>query len=164
METENRTALSSAAIQNLISLLSEDGYRVIGPQVRDGAIVWDELESSDDLPQGWRDNQEAGRYRLEKTERPNLFDYNVGPHSPKKFLYPPQEPLWRAEVTEEGLRFLEHALDERPLAFLGIRQCELAAIGVQDKVLVASTFADDRYARRRETALFISVEDRKSVV
>ena len=41
-------------------------YQVIGPAVRDGAIVYDVVESLSDLPVGWTDDQEAGRYRLRR--------------------------------------------------------------------------------------------------
>ena len=41
-------------------------YGVLGPTVRDGAIVYDELISTDDLPVGWTDEQNGGTYRLKK--------------------------------------------------------------------------------------------------
>ncbi len=37
----------------LIDALRNRGYQVLGPTVRDRAIVYDELTSVDDLPTGW---------------------------------------------------------------------------------------------------------------
>ena len=44
------------------------------------------------------------------------------------------------------------------LAFLGVRGCELAALRVQDRVLMDGPVADPDYAARRRAALVIAVE------
>jgi len=44
----------------LFDALRNRGYQVIGPTVRDGAIVYDELGSAADLPVGWTDEQDDG--------------------------------------------------------------------------------------------------------
>jgi sulfhydrogenase subunit beta (sulfur reductase) len=44
-------------------------------------IVYDEIRSSDELPIGWTDEQEAGRYRLKRRDDQALFGYAVGPQS-----------------------------------------------------------------------------------
>ena len=49
-----------------------------------------------DLPAGWTDRQDAGRYRLADRADDALFGYAVGPQSWKRFLHPPVERLWRA--------------------------------------------------------------------
>ena len=76
------------ALRQILELLAGRGYEVIGPAVRDGAIVYDRLASVEELPAGWRDVQEAGRYRLERRGDEALFGYVVGPQSWKKFLHP----------------------------------------------------------------------------
>ena len=53
----------------LLVALKNRGYQVIGPTVRDGAIVYGELDSTGDLPVGWTDEQEGGTYRLKKRDR-----------------------------------------------------------------------------------------------
>lgn len=50
----------------LLQSLRQHGYRIIGPRLRDGAIVYDELTAASDLPIGWTDEQEGGTYRLKK--------------------------------------------------------------------------------------------------
>ena len=41
--------------------------------MRSGSIVYDELESADDLPAGWLDVQEAGTFRLERRDDEAVF-------------------------------------------------------------------------------------------
>ncbi|NIP94111.1 MAG: RNA methyltransferase, partial [Akkermansiaceae bacterium] len=43
----------------LLDALRERGFSVVGPTVRDKAIVYDELETVDDLPIGWTDEQDG---------------------------------------------------------------------------------------------------------
>jgi hypothetical protein len=68
-------------LQALIEALVTRGYQVLGPTVRDGAIVYDEIAGAADLPAGWTDRQDAGRYRLERRDDDALFGYAVGPQS-----------------------------------------------------------------------------------
>src|SRR5450759_2541615 len=65
--------------QRPIDALHEDGRRVIGPTIGDGAIVYDDVGSIAELPAGWRADQAPGRYRLEHRGGERLFDYVVGP-------------------------------------------------------------------------------------
>ena len=87
-------------LQRLIDALLEKGYRVIGPIVRDGAIIYDEMTSVANLPEGWTDEQDGGKYRLKRRNDDALFGFNVGPHSWKKFLHPPDVRL--LQVTRDG--------------------------------------------------------------
>jgi len=64
----SRVALDLDAIEQLIPLLEGRGYQVVGPTVRDGAIIYDTVRKLEDLPVGWTDEQEAGRYRLKKRD------------------------------------------------------------------------------------------------
>src|SRR5690349_23563231 len=41
--------------RSLFAALTRRGYTVLGPTVRDATIVYDEIESSSDLPIGWTD-------------------------------------------------------------------------------------------------------------
>ncbi|MEQ1829605.1 MAG: hypothetical protein ABL921_26825 [Pirellula sp.] len=124
-------------LHKLIELLRCDGYTVVGPKVEDNAIVYAELRSIDDLPKGFRDSQEPGKYRVVQTGHENLFEFNVGPHSWKQFLFPPRATV--ANGTREANRWtFSTPNDPQPkFAFLGVRACELAAIAVQDRVFFA---------------------------
>lgn len=141
----------------LLLRLQERGYQVVGPTVRENAIVYDTLDSVDDLPIGYTDEQDGGSYRLKKRDDAALFGYAVGPHSWKKFLHLPVLRLWSAQRTSSGVEFLPE--EERPpkLAFLGVRSCELHAIAIQDKVFLQTAYRDHTYQARREQICIIAV-------
>jgi len=143
----------------LIGLLRDDGYTVIGPTVRESAIVLDEIRSLADLPAGWTDEQAPGTYRLVPNGTDRLFDYTVGPASPKRFTLPPRVPLATARRGADGTASFEPASPQTPrLAFLGLRACEIAAIQVQDRVLEEGPFVDADYRARRDGSLIIAVQ------
>jgi formate hydrogenlyase subunit 6/NADH:ubiquinone oxidoreductase subunit I len=144
-------------LQQLIQLLSDSGYRVVGPVLRDGAIVYDDVKSLQDLPAGWTDEQDGGKYRLRRRHDNALFGYAVGPHSWKKFLHPPTTRLWQAERSADG--FTIKPEDDKPqkFAFIGVRSCELHAIAVQDRVFLGDRFSDPIYRARREDLFIVAV-------
>jgi hypothetical protein len=80
----------------LVRALVEQGYRVVGPTVRDGAIVLAELDSAEALPYGWGVSTAPGSYRLRTRDDRAAFGHAAGPQSWKAFLHPPQSPLWTA--------------------------------------------------------------------
>ena len=125
MESNHSAVVEPEALDDLIGALPRRGFRVLGPTVRDGAIVYDDLESAAELPIGVTDQQEAGTYRLERRDDEARFGYAVGPHSWKHFLFPPHVSLWRARKENGGGSIEEEPLDETPLAFIGVRACEL---------------------------------------
>jgi ferredoxin len=151
--------LAPEAVDELVGLLRSRGYRVVGPTVRDGAVVLDDISGRDDLPGGWRDEQDAGSYRLVRRDDPAIFGPSHGPQSAKQFLFPPRERLWSAEVAGDGgLTFAPDREDEAPIALVGIRPCDLRAIGVQDRVFLGGAHPDPGYARRRRLAFIATVE------
>jgi len=92
--TETRSPVADAFLpksnlQALLDVLLSRGYQVVGPTIDQGAIVYGEVRSVKDLPQGWTDVQEPGRYRLEQRQDDACFGFVVGPHSWKKYLFPP---------------------------------------------------------------------------
>jgi ferredoxin len=149
--------IDPAGLDALVEALRTRGYRVVGPTVRDGAIVHAELRSADDLPAGWHDSAEPGRYRLEQRGDQARFGYAVGPHSWKQFLFPPRLRLWRARRNGD-VAVEPEPPPEEPFAFLGVRPCDLAAIEIQDRVLMGGTYVDPDYASRRERAFIVAVD------
>jgi sulfhydrogenase subunit beta (sulfur reductase) len=128
-----------------------DGRRLLGPRVRDGAITFGELERADDLPIGVGDEQGPGRYRLRDRGDKRAFGYAVGPTSLKETLFPPRETLFRAERRADGkVGFVAVTPKPEATAVLGARACELAAIGVQDRVFVHGAVSEPRYGARRD--------------
>src|SRR6266446_9461407 len=93
----DQVILEQEHFQLLLDALRGRGYEVVGPSVRDNAIVYDTLTSVADLPIGYTDEQDGGTYRLKKRADDALFGYAVGPHSWKKFLHPPVIRLWQAK-------------------------------------------------------------------
>ena len=127
----------------LLDALADRGYTIIGPRVRERAIVFDEVRTSADLPEGWTDEQEGGHYRLERRNDGALFGYNVGPHSWKRFQLPPHQTIFTAR---NGAVVPEPA-DARRYAFVGARSCDLHALGILDRVLA-----------RRDDAFVVAVQ------
>jgi sulfhydrogenase subunit beta (sulfur reductase) len=143
----------------VFAALAGQGYHVVGPTVREGAIVYGEVASSSDLPVGWSDEQDGGSYRLRRREDEAVFGYAVGPQSWKQFLHPPRLRLWRARRGEngEGLEIVEEPTASPRFAFIGVRSCELHAIAIQDQVFLPGAHPDLSYAARREDVLLVAV-------
>lgn len=150
--------LARAELDTLITLLREDGRTVIGPTVAEGAIVYDEITSLDDLPRGVGDEQAPGRYRLRRRDDERLFGYVVGPTAWKKWTFPPRIPLTRARRDGHKVEFTPLLAEPPRLAFLGARACDLAGIGVQDQVFTGTSFIDPDYAARREQVFIVAVQ------
>ena len=99
---EAAAIITVEGLQALLRAIRAGGYRAIGPTVQNQAIVYDDIESVDDLPRGWTDEQDGGRYRLTRRDDDALFGYSVGPQSWKKFLHAPKLRLWTAERDGEN--------------------------------------------------------------
>lgn len=149
--------LPRCELDTLIRLLNDDGYRVVGPTISQGAIVYDEILSQSDLPIGWTDEQEPGKYRLVQREDDHCFGYVVGPHSWKRYLFPAHALVATADRVESGWDMRTPDPDPVRYAFLGVRACEIAAIRIQDRVFLDGPFIDPIYQQRRESCLIIAV-------
>ncbi len=146
-------------LERLIAVLIADGFEVVGPTVRDGAVVYERIRSTSELPVGWADEQEPGRYRLKKNEEPTFFGYSLGAQSWKQHLHPADVLLFAAEKQDGTFHILNNdAVPAKPRAFLGVRACELVAIKAQDRVLLGDKYRDPIYAGRRENAFIVAVQ------
>ena len=143
-------------LQQLIDALAAD-HLVLGPTVRDGAIVYDEIAQLAQLPLGWTDRQDAGTYRLERRTDDAVFGFAVGPHSWKQFLHPPVETVYTARRTDMGLSIETPPIPSRKYAFIGVRACEIGAIAIQDKVFLQGPYPDVGYAARRRDAFIVAL-------
>jgi ferredoxin len=157
LQITDKVRVEAQHLAKLFSVLSAKGYRLIGPTIRDGAIVYDELSSSRDLPIGWSDEQSAGVYRLKKRNDKALFGYNVGPQAWKKFLHPPVLRLWKAQRQSQGFQIFEEKEQPAKLALIGVRSCELHAIAIQDRVFLNGQYVDSFYKSRRENIFVVAV-------
>lgn len=145
-------------LERLVERLRSEGYEVLGPVVRDGAIVIEPIESVEQLPDGIGDDQDGGHYRLRQRDDHSRFGYAVGPSSWKRFLFPPRRLLWRAIRHERGFSVETPLPETQPRAFIGVRGCELAAITIQDRVFSGGEFPDPDYVSRRAHTLVVAVE------
>lgn len=149
--------LARANLGVLIDLLREDGRTVIGPTVVDGAITLAEIRSVDELPAGLGDEQVPGRYRLVQHGDRRVFDFAVGPTSPKRWSFPPVVPLNVGRRDGRAVSFEPSPIDPPKLALLGVRACELAAMGIQDRVFLGGPYTDEDYRARRRNTLVVAV-------
>jgi len=145
--------LEAEGFVRLLEDLVRRGYALIGPTEQGGAIVLDRLDSPGDLPRGLGERQEAGRYEVVHRDDERWFGFSHGPDSAKRFLFPAREVLGTAERDGDELRFRPAPPDEQPLAFVGIRSCDLHAVQIQDRVFAR----DPSYAARRRSAVFVAV-------
>lgn len=139
---------------SLFTTLKTRGYSLIGPTLRNNVILYDALSNVEDLPIGWREEQDAGMYRLRRRGDSALFGYNVGPHSWKQFLFPPGMKLWDAQRTDDGFE-IGGIQDEAPrCALIGVRACEIQAIRMLDKIFAHN---NPQYRKRRKNAFIVAV-------
>jgi len=156
-EIQDTVVIGRDGLNALIAALRADGYQVIGPRRAGAAIVLEPLESGDELPAGCSDEQDGGRYRLVEGEAGRLFDYVVGPHAWKRWLYPPEQRLFRARRGDGGFTVEAGDGTVPRYALFGVRSCDLAAIRVQDRVFDNGDFADPGYVARRSAAFIVVV-------
>ncbi len=151
-----------SGLQSLVAALWTAGYRVLGPTVGEGAIVYGEVRTIADLPAGYTDEQDAGHYRLRQRDDGALFGYNVGPHSLKRFLLPPRERLFTTIRTGKQLAVEPEPVPTEKLAFLGAKACELAALLTQDRVFSSDQHPDVQYLARRRGMFLVGVSCTKA--
>ncbi|MEJ2579506.1 MAG: hypothetical protein P8Z68_10530, partial [Kineosporiaceae bacterium] len=176
--------LDLPGLQALVTLLRERGYTVLGPTVRDGVVTTGEITGVDDLPRGWGDDQQPGSYRLRPREDGALFGFAAPAQSAKQTLFPPRVTLWRRTRTEDGFAVTlgDRSINAEPAAtgsaadgptatgregsgpdgapryaLLGVRSCDLHAIGIHDRVLDGRAVVDPDYHARRRDLLTIAV-------
>jgi len=149
-------------LQTLMDTLRGQGFTVLGPTVRDGAIVPAPVTNVDELPRGWGDEQDGAHYRLRRRDDDALFGYAAGAQSWKPVLFPAEQLLSRVRRTESGTA--PEAIGDAagrygspPYALLGVRSCDLHAIGIHDEVLLGRATADPHYAAERQDAFIVSV-------
>lgn len=138
----------------LFEALSGRGYRIVGPRPEDGAIIYGEISSAQELPAGVRLEQEPGRVRLSRTQDSRCFAWANGTFALKPFLFSPEETLWRSRKEQDTLVFDEEKTPFPKTAFLGVRGCDVAALALSDAHFQD---ADAPYQRRREHLFLVAV-------
>lgn len=148
----------------LLQVLSGKGYVLIGPTLKDNAVVFSEINGIDELPAGWTDEQEAGKYRLKRRKDNALFGYVSSPQSWKRYLFPPRITLWEAEKKKKGFKIrplnltgIKSGNNPSKYAFVGVRPCDLNAILIQDRVFTGGKYVDSYYNNVRKNSFIVAV-------
>lgn len=150
--------LARDGLQQLINFLISQAYECIGPQVQDGTIVYKKLSSVEQLPRGVSDAQAPGSYTLTTSNSARLFNWANGPQAIKPLLFAPVEKLWKSEKSTDGqLSFTAIHAKPGPVAIIGARACDIAAMKIQDMHFLQQQFVDPYYKSRRENLLIIAV-------
>ena len=146
--------ISSDGLEDLIAVLAARGYAVWGAREDEGALALGPLSSAADLPRGRIEEAEGGKVRLVEGPRDAFFDHTLPMQGLKRLVYPAQERLY---TTGEELAAREEPVDARPIAVLGVRPCDLAALETLTEVFESGPYPDRRFRIRREALLLIAV-------
>ena len=145
------------ALQALLDLLGAQGFRVIGPVVRDGAVQYLDIDSAAQLPSAIHDHQSPGRYRLSDADAARCFAWANGLQALKPYLFSAREVLWRSSrKADGGLTFDADAVAPKPIAVIGTRACDLAALALHDLHFLDG-IPDPAYAARRQDLFIVAV-------
>jgi ferredoxin len=154
----DQVVIDADALGTLVEALRARGYTVVGPTVQDGAIVLAELSSADELPYGRGVTTDAGRYRLVERADRAAFAHSAGPQSWKSVLHPARARLWSADRQPDGTIVTTGDTGPARYALLGVRPCDLRAIGILDRVLAGGQHADPVYGARRDGLFVVAVD------
>jgi ferredoxin len=150
-------SIQKAALNTILGRLREAGFQTIGPRVKNDTLVYEPVDSLDQLPRGYVTEQEAGHFRLIYTGHSRYFDLIPGAQSWKQFLFPPRLDLFSLQKEGKNWELTTPPQDTASYAFIGVRACELAAIQIQDSVFLREDFNDPVYRARREKVFILAV-------
>jgi len=151
-------AITKPHLDTILSTLSGLGYQLEGPQVQDFTVLLGPIENLDDLPNGYTSQEEPGKYTLSSNGKENYFDLTSGPHSWKKYFFPPKVQLmvFQQDANDPNSWTTKSGEGEAPrYALIGVRPCDLAGIQIQDKIFLEGERCDPIYQERREKALIM---------
>lgn len=150
--------LPRTSLQTLIDQLRSNGFRVIGPQIKDHAIVFDTLYTVAQLPQAYGDDQQPGKYSLAKQKHERWFAWANTAQSVKPWLFKPEQSLWKIKRDAQGVWKVESMPTEaEPVAVIGVRACDLAGIRLQDQHFLQRGVFDPYYQERRKNLFLVAV-------
>jgi NAD(P)H-flavin reductase len=156
--------LPSGRLDELLSALRADGRRVIGPVVEDGAIKMTEVGRAADLPFGWTVTSAPGVVRAERRDAADpaagrAFDTGPAWSGIKPWTFPARVEALSAQRADDGSVAVQvEAAVAEPIAVIGARACDLAALAIHDRVLTGGPAVDPDYAARRSELFIVAVE------
>lgn len=145
--------LTHSEFDDLLRSLVQADYRLVGPRLRDGVITFDDIHSLADLPRGVTDAQTPGRYATQQGGAGSLLHFCATGQSLKRYFLPPTRPLFSLRKSANGPHLIPHEPNVRPIAVVGARGCDLAALRVLGGVLGEESNHPSEYftAQRRQT-------------
>jgi sulfhydrogenase subunit beta (sulfur reductase) len=149
-------ALPKSELDLLLADLRKNCFQTVGPHMQDESIVYGKIDGLKDLPRGILSEQNPASYRMLQTGKDRYFDFIPANQSWKQFLFPPRHTLFSA-IKEGGWRLIENEEPASRFALIGVRACELAAIGIQDRIFLREDFSDPVYRKRREGLFILAV-------
>lgn len=156
--------LPARQLDDLIAALRSEGRRVVGPVVEDGGIKMAEIERAAELPFGWTATAEPGLVRLARRPADDpaaarAFDNGPAWSGIKPWTFPSRVDALSLATREDGsLAVRVEAPASQPIAVIGARACDLAALAVHDRVLAGGPAVDPDYAARRADLFVVAVE------
>jgi formate hydrogenlyase subunit 6/NADH:ubiquinone oxidoreductase subunit I len=153
-------ALQKIKFHAVITELQKSGYTTLGPVVKDNTIAYKPIQKLADLPRGYTSEEAPGKYRLSYAGHGNYFTAAPGSDSWKQFFFPPRTELVSFHRNPDDPHKWEADSERQlaqPLALIGVRACELAAIQVQDRVFMREDYKDPVYRERRQSAFIVAV-------
>jgi formate hydrogenlyase subunit 6/NADH:ubiquinone oxidoreductase subunit I len=149
--------LERSQLARLVELLRRDGFEVRAPVLVDGAVRFEPIAAAGELATALRDVQAPARYQLEPDPSEPVFGVANGVSGLKRLFLAPHERLFG--LTREGASFRVELLEppRRPMAVLGARPCDLAALAIQDRILLGDRHVDAWYEARRRDAFLVAV-------
>ncbi|GIU73022.1 MAG: 4Fe-4S ferredoxin [Bryobacteraceae bacterium] len=149
--------LDSGGLSAIIGRLLDQGHEVYGPRVEDDALRWRRIRSADDLPCGWTQELAPGRARLVPDGTGGRFHHWMCAEGLKAVLHLPMVRVMAARRENGAFRILDNPAPAGKFAFVGVRACDVAALGILDRVLLGDRYADDIYRSRRENLFLVAV-------
>lgn len=131
----DRRALPPDGVRLLLSALREDGYRIVAPALHSGTVTLAEIDDFDELATGLALEAGPGFARMVPRDDDAVFGAIGGPDSMKRWMHAPVRTIWRGTRTDGNVVAEPVAAPESPVAFVGLRACDLAGGAVLTRSL-----------------------------
>jgi len=155
-----RWFLDEKGLNGLLKNLSSQGFTNIGPRLvqRDSlnpVFELGQIESIEDLPRGWHEEQGPGRYEVVYRNDHRLFSHSPGANAWKRYLQPPRQRIGDL-ITIGDISVWKQYKQHRPrYALFGVRPCDARAIFIMDRIFIGAQIPDEEYRARRDEMLII---------
>jgi sulfhydrogenase subunit beta (sulfur reductase) len=153
-----RFVFGVAELDTLLANLSADGYCILAPTVVGAALQFSEIHSHLDLPRGIAQAQSPGHYKLTPRDDDAFFGYAAVPGSVKRYFFAPEVKLTQIRRRGDSFTTVVPSPNHPKIAILGLRACDLAAVAIQDRILLGGSSPDQDYAARRRDTFVVAVQ------